>query len=273
MANGLFHFMTPETLGWVVHDCSMRAGDQGPIDAWIYQYIDGMKAKGAKYMWIIMNKQDRLAPDERAQTVAEHKALLEAVLQKNAAPAGIKWFFVDEPGFNLLDGKFISVFIDNFKKNLSEIEKAEKLKQKRARDEVLEKSLSDEVLRARLELVQSPSSNLTDVDQFWDNFMQAELTSWSHVDHLEAGYLVLLRAIEEGHGMLKSASIFLEHLARLKDARPDIFRNTAHLYVSCFLHPLPPTPRFLSPPFLPPPTRNTVSEDIIKYTYANHSCK
>lgn len=234
--------MTSETIIWHLHDCS-------PPDAnleWIAESVQGMKEKGAKYLWVLLSEQHILLTkgDERGRTVATHKATLDAFLQESAAPAGITWFFVDEPGFNLYDGtKYVLPFIKGVTKTLLEIEQKEKSirgttsaaakKKNKNNEEALalrEKARNDEILRTRLEQVEKAEGDgLKDVALFWDNFLHARLTSWTHVDHLEAGYLVLLRSMEQGHGLLKTASVFMEHLARLREARPDIFRNTAHL--------------------------------------------
>lgn len=250
--NGHFCFLTSETLVWYVHDCARPDVNL----EWVQKTVAAMKDKGAKYLWLLLSEQHCLPTknDERPRAVARHKAALEALLQAEAAPAGITWFYVDEPGFTLyLEGpKYALSFVKGVAKTLLELEK----KEKSARDATTavaankndnnykeaaltfrEKARGDETLRARLEQVEKAleqqeggdSEGLRDVARFWDDFVHARLTSWTHVDHLEAGYLVLLRSMAQGHGLLKTASAFVEHLARLKEARPDVFRNTAHL--------------------------------------------
>lgn len=229
---------------WHIHDCSLP----DPSLESIAETVQGMKEKGAKYLWVLLSEQHVLSPkgDERALAVAKHKETLDAFLQESATPAGITWFFVDEPGFNLYDGtKYVLPFIKGVAKTLLEIEEKKKNIQgttatsasnknkNKNNNEALalrEKARNDEILSKRLEQVEKAESDgLREVAVFWDNFLHARLTSWTHVDHLEAGYLVLLRSMEQGHGLLKTASVFMEHLERLRAARPDIFRNTAHL--------------------------------------------
>lgn len=257
--------MTKETIVWYVHNCYSTNDNESSaedITMWIKMYIKGMKEKGAKYIWIIMSKQDKLAPAEREAIVAEQKEALVTFLQKEAKPAGITWFWVDEPGFNMLEGKkYVMPFLKGVTETLTNMGKTLRQQKKEPKNDnsgkgktatttiaadllgkkskngdtqktiaLREKALADDTLRARLEEVEKGGSeNLRDAEAFWDRFMSANLTSWSHVDHLEAGYLVLLQSIEQKRGLLKTASVFLEHLARLREMRPDVFRNTAHL--------------------------------------------
>lgn len=239
--NGPFHFMTSETVVWYVHDCSV------PLSMmWIKEYVQAMEKRGAKYLWVILSQQDKLPVEgnERANAVAKHKKALLDYLQEAAASAGITWFVVDEPGFNAQEGaKYVLPFVKGVTRTLLDVEPARYGGQrvaKKSLDEAAgtQQSLAlqqgalghDALVRVRFEQVEKGEGTaLRDVGLFWENFMQVRLTSWSHVDHLEAGYLVLLRSMERKHGLLKTASTFLEHLARLREARPDIFRNTAHL--------------------------------------------
>lgn len=229
--------MTSETIVWYVHDCSASM-----TLMWIKEYVKAMEKKGAKYLWVILSQQDKLPVEgnERANAVTKHKEALLAYLQEAAASAGISWFIVNEPGFNAQEAKYVLPFVKGVTRTLldtmnSGSQKAatrsfDKAAGKQQTLALREKALGDEALRSRLEQVEKGEGvGLQDVDLFWEHFMQGQLTSWSHVDHLEAGYLVLLRSMEQKHGLLKTASKFLEHLARLRETKPDIFRNTAHL--------------------------------------------
>lgn len=112
---------------------------------------------------------------------------------------------------------------------IAELDKEKGLKCYKAGDEPIFKVPSDEELRAQVE-----SAEIKVAYVFWEVFLSANLTSWNHLGHLQAGYLVMLQSIERKHGMLKCASTFLEHLARLREARPDVFRNTAHFTMTAF---------------------------------------
>lgn len=250
--------MTSETLVWYVHNCADPEANTTTL--FLRNYLAAMKEKGAKYLWVVLSKQDKLPAGERAGIVATHREKLVALLREQAVPVGITWFVVDEPGFNLLEGrKYVLPFVKGVARTLVEMDKQRERPQNDNKVSsssaavtplaVRQKALGDEALRARLEQVEKGEGGLKDVDLFWNDFVQARLVSWTHVDHLEAGYLVLLRSMAQQHGLLKTASTFLEHLARLREARPDVFRNSAHLYVFNFLpflfcfFPCPPLAR------------------------------
>lgn len=187
--------------------------------------MQAMKSKGPKFLWVIMSKQDLLPPDERERIVSEHRQMLEAILKKDADPAGITWFLVDTPGFNLKSGNFARPFLKDVAATIMSLDKERELKYERAKDDAVKFNMPGvDELRARIE-----ASEIKSAGDFWEVFTTADLTSWKHVDHLQAGYLVMLQSIEQGHGLLKCASTFLEHLARLRETRPDVFRNSAHL--------------------------------------------
>lgn len=220
LRHGQFHFMTPETLVWLVHDCTSKETIH------LRESIQAMREKGPRYLWVIMSKQDLLPPDERDRTVLEHRQAIEAVLRGSAQPAGITWFFVDTPGFNLKSGCFARPFLRGVAETIASLDEERELGHQEAKEGAAPHVPDDDELRARIE-----ASDIKAAGDFWQVFMAAELTSWSHVDHLQAGYMVMLQSIEQGHGLLKCASAFLEHLARLRETRPDVFRNSAHLWV------------------------------------------
>ena len=222
--HGLFHFLSPETLVWYLHDCT----DNDTTTMFLPECLTGMKEKGSKYIWCILSKQDLLPLEGREQIVAEHRARIETILKQRADPEGIKWFIVADPGWNLKEGKFVRPFVKGVTQKIVEMDKVENFKYQKSPDAVAA-TPSDEELRTKAE-----KAEIKDADVFWDEFQTANLTSWNHLDHLQAGYLVMLQAIEQKQGTLKCASTFLEHLARLRKTRPDIFRNSAHFTMTAF---------------------------------------
>ncbi|KUI67533.1 ADP-ribosylation factor 1 [Cytospora mali] len=225
LRNGPFHFMSPETLIWYIHDCT----DNKTSMLFCPEQLAAMKEKGAKYIWCILSKQDLLPPEQRDSIVAEHRANVEALLRLKADPAGIKWFIVADPGWNLKEGNFVRSFVKSVTQQIVEMDKENELEYRRAADDALFKIPNDEELGATIE-----GAEIKDADVFWKVFITADLNSWNHLDHLQAGYLIMLRSIKQKHGLLKCASTFLEHLARLREARPDMFRNTAHFTMTAF---------------------------------------
>lgn len=182
-----------------------------------------MRDRGAKYLWVVMSKQDMLPPDERARIVSEHRAMLEDIL-KQADEAGIKWFLVDTPGFNLKSGNFVRPFLKDVSETVATLIPEDGKAQNKAVDSSSLVFPPEAELRATIESLQ-----MRDIDDFWKAFLTAKVTSWNHVDHLQAGYVVLLKSIEKEHGLLKCTSTFLEHLERRRKTQPEIFRNNAHL--------------------------------------------
>lgn len=221
LRNGPYYFISPETLVWYIHDCT-----EGTY--LLPECLTTMKDKGSRYIWCILSKQDLLPPAERDSIVAEHRAKIEAIFKKMADPEGIRWFIVADPGWNLKQGDFVRPFVKGVTQDILEMDKEKRPEYNRAGDGA-PSITSDEDLRARAE-----RAEIKDADAFWNAFTTADMTGWNHLDHLQAGYLVMLQSIDEKHGMLSCASTFLEHLSRLREAHPDMFRNTAHFTMTAF---------------------------------------
>lgn len=218
MSKGLNYFMTEDTLNWYMH--SVRHDSAG----WLAYYITRMKQKGSRYIWIILSQQDLVPPEDRARVVAEHREALEGILEKDAAPAGITWSFYDHPGFSAKSGKDVMAFVDSFMETVREVDKQTRLESDQQRDQVLLQKPSDEVLRQRVE-----RADIKPAHEFWKAFSSAGMTTWDHLDHLQAGYLVLVDSVQQKHGLLKCSVTFLSHLTRLRETKPDVFKNSAHL--------------------------------------------
>lgn len=210
--------MTEDTLNWYMHSVKHN------LAWWLEDYITKMKQKGSRYIWIILSQQDLVPPEDRARVVAEHREAVEKILQKDATPAGITWFIYDDPGFSAKSGKYVKAFVDKFMEKVRELDKQMRLKCDQQRDLALLEKPSDEVLRQRVE-----QADIQPAHGFWEAFSSAEMTTWDHLDHLQAGYLVLLDSLQQKHGLLKCSATFLSHLARLRETKPDVFKNSAHL--------------------------------------------
>ncbi|KAF3766585.1 hypothetical protein M406DRAFT_330389 [Cryphonectria parasitica EP155] len=222
--NYVSHLMGPETLVWFIHDCTVD------VDAmYLLEFVDTMKSKGAKYIWVLLSKQDLLPQEGREKTVGQHRQKLEDVLEKHARPAGIAWFIVDEPGFNVKTPSYVLSFVKSVTQTVVQLDKEPELKYKKQKSEALSSKPTEKELRDKI-----ITSEIKSGDEFWQAFLSADITSWSHLDHLQAGYLVMLESIEHGHGLLRCATTFLEHLTRLREARPDVFRNSAHFTMTAF---------------------------------------
>lgn len=212
--------MTPETLVWFVHDCTRN---EFSLDS----YIKGMNEKGAQYIWVILNKQDLLPPNERQDIVSDHWRKLEAILKQKAEPLGISWYVVDTPGFDARKGSFVRPFVKSVTQTVLHVNTKAELKHQKTIDEAMLSMTGKDELRKKAEQTQ-----LMPGEEFWKAFASAEeLTSWNHTDHLQAGYLVMLQSVQQGDGLLKCSDVFLRHLMRLRRSRPDVFRNTSHLQV------------------------------------------
>ncbi|PSR80605.1 hypothetical protein BD289DRAFT_484865 [Coniella lustricola] len=220
---GINHFMTADTLNWYMHSVKTDLG------WWLRDYITYMKQKGSRYIWLVLSQQDLVPPEDRARIVGEHREALEKILHEVAAPAEITWFFYDAPGFSAASGKHVKAFVDTFMQQVRELDKQMTLEFNQQRDRALLEKPSDEVLRQRVE-----QAEIKPAVEFWEAFSSAEITSWDHLDHLQAGYLVLLTSCEQGHGLLKSSTTFLGHLARLRETKPAVFKNSAHLTMTAF---------------------------------------
>lgn len=109
---GESRFMVPETIVWLIHDCTATSYNI----VWIRRYIEAMKVKGAQFLWVIMSKQDLPPPNKRTDIVSEHRQMLETVLKEQAA--GIMWLIHDTPGFNLKTGNFVKLFVKDVKGTL-----------------------------------------------------------------------------------------------------------------------------------------------------------
>lgn len=69
---------------------------------------------------------------------------------------------------------------------------------------------------------------------FWDSFLTGELPEWNHRSHLRAGFFTLLDSLPQGQGVFKTAKVFLDHLKRLKELKPERFRDTEHRTMTIF---------------------------------------
>lgn len=255
MAPLMHHFIDPDTAVLFIHDCSSSSS----TDPWrlevsvelLHLHIGQMQMKGAEVLLALLSKQDVIpgGESERRKKVDELRGLFEKELAKYDDVGGqgkgeddgkgeqgirgrwLKWQMLAPRGMSASTGEGIDLVMDDVCLALS----AEPARAAKDHAE-METKMKDGVRRGKpptaeeLDVLASEAvSSVQPADVFWREFLDGKLVSWDHVSHLQAGYIVLIECMAQGKGVFESAEVFLQHLARPREAQPDQFRNTAHV--------------------------------------------
>ena len=178
-------------------------------------------SNGCGHICVVMNKQDKLAPETRESVLQEKSELFENVLRphKNSTECRV----LQLPGLSAHTGERVYEILDEVHRMIAGKGKTETPPAQPV--PVVAQEPTTEELMQRISLA---NSKMGSADEFWQAFLRADIESWDHHTHLRAGYAVLIEAFSRGDSVLRSAETFMDHLERLKSTNPDKFRNTAH---------------------------------------------
>ncbi|KAF5019405.1 hypothetical protein F66182_8605 [Fusarium sp. NRRL 66182] len=189
--------------------------------------METMMEHGATNMFILFNKQDLLAPDEREAVIKDLKGKIESEIAPYASTLDVK--IMDYPGLSAATGEQLHRVMDEIRQTLGQTEKPATDTKKVM--ERIEKGPSEEELIERINKAKAESA---DAHSFWGAFMDGSLLAWDHYTHLRAGFFVMHDCLARGLGLLECADEFMAHLNRLREGNPERFRNTAHKTMTIF---------------------------------------
>ncbi|KAF2433457.1 hypothetical protein EJ08DRAFT_607112 [Tothia fuscella] len=227
------HYITAETIILYIHNCiddSERT--ESSIQA-LNQNVKQMFEVGAKFIWILLNKEDLIPIGQRASVVNDLRERFEQELfQYNNK---IVYQFLDLPGFSAVSGKHVSSLLPIIHHSLKAHRELDGSIQPKTREPVLphpelsEHSHDALIARAREEGLDEDS-----VESFWNSFLQCNMAEWNHRCQLRAGYIILLQSLGDGKDVLHAANVFLGHTQKLRNIDPERFRNTVHRTMTIF---------------------------------------
>lgn len=211
------HYLDGVTFVIFLHDCSdneMQREARELLDWALNSFV----ASGCKNVWVVFNKQDLLPRDRLHDLLEKAAAPFEEMLSKYEQQLDYKVMRL--PGFNAETGDRMDYLADDIRRTLAG---KRSLPPPTAPPPVREPTTEE--LEAK---IRKARGEMEGDGVFWKSFLKAEIRSWDHFTHSRAGYAVLLEGLSWGQSVLTIAESFITHLERLRSARPDVFRNTAH---------------------------------------------
>ncbi|KXJ90989.1 hypothetical protein Micbo1qcDRAFT_205019 [Microdochium bolleyi] len=245
----MHHYIHPDSVVLFLHDCAEPEPDRLENSVrLLHAHVAQMLEKEARYLWVVLSKQDLLPEgEERISKVEDLRRRFESELGGGEGERGryedksISWRVIGEEGLSAVTGAGLDAVLDDVCRTLSaeasnqdgpeKKHKATDSASTSAAHGLQQLQLSDEDMKTQAE---KEISAMQPPDVFWGEFLDGTLTAWDHASHLYAGYLVLLDCLAGGGGVFESADVFLRHLARLRSAQPERFRNTAHVTMTIF---------------------------------------
>ena len=228
------HYVTPTTHTLYMHSCTDTDRLEMSIEG-MHVNIGQLLDEGAKNFFVAINKQDLIPSEKRQSVVSELRKRFEHELSRydGNIDRKLNWKICDFPGFSAASGVGLYEALDMIHTSIQSGHKNEptsKAKKDASKESVQEQS-SEAGLIARIMEEGHEEVNAT---TFWNDFLTGEIPEWNHRSHLRAGYIILLDTLLQGQGIFETAEIFLDHLKRLKDLKPDRFRNTEHRTMTIF---------------------------------------
>lgn len=219
------HYMQNRLFIFFVHSCTDNERLDESIQ-YLHQLIGWMDEFCCPNLLILLNKQDLLPPAERETIVSGLRQRFEAEIAQYGDKHTIK--VMDTPGLSGRTGAQLDVIMDEVV-TVIQGDKKKKPTPSTAppKNPELEKGPSDEELRERIKKANATSDS---PDEFWKSFLSGDLEAWDHHTHLRAGFFVIHDCFARGRNIFECADEFIAHLTRLREKKPDRFRNTAHRY-------------------------------------------
>lgn len=232
--------MTAGSVIFFVHDCT--ADEQTTKDSikLMDDHVQAMINKSVHHIWVLLNKQDMLPPDQQFETVRQLRWRFTEALEKYTNPLGwypeapFEWRIMDQRGLSAKTGEQLRTVLDDVVRTLDS-------KPKRTTPPPFPNSVQAESAERVLDSIENAVKGVTmpsetelrreiklyddqfrtDDDCFWDLFLKAKLQRWDHRACLRAAYKVLLDALKRGGNLWEAADEFLNHLYRLRSTETE----------------------------------------------------
>ncbi|KAH0599787.1 hypothetical protein MHUMG1_02577 [Metarhizium humberi] len=182
---------------------------------------------GKKNLWVVLNKQDLLPPNERDEALKQIRTKLEKGLSRSVESGRVRIF--GPPGFNAFEHGHAAALLDQVADAIQGDKSPKPLENG---DKPLSSHVGETDLKERIN--ENAKRNTSSADDFWQGFLDADLPVWDHYNHLRAGYFVLLEGMACGNTLMKCADMFMDHVDMLRSKRPERFRNTTHRTMTIF---------------------------------------
>ncbi|KND91576.1 Uncharacterized protein TOPH_03659 [Tolypocladium ophioglossoides CBS 100239] len=223
------HYLAQDRFIIFVHDCvdQLRLDEQ--LGAF-HSCAKKMLEVGARYMWVIFNKQDDLPPNERDSTVRGLMSRYEKAAARYSDSVVVRVLHL--PGLSAKEGTQIHVVLDDIKQTLQDSQKPT------AKSQVELKGLQSAHAPSRWKLVEQAEEMVnadgTTVEEFWRLFESGQLPAWDLYNLLKAGYFIMIDGFRVGSSIFNSAEVFIAHLERLRGIDPDRFPIATHRTMAVF---------------------------------------
>jgi hypothetical protein len=225
----------PGTSVLYIHNCGNDAERAPDSFEGIHENVKLMLDVGAKHIWILFNKQDLLPVERRSFVVDDLRQRFEQEMSRYKEQ-GIVYQVLDLPGFSAVTGEQVSNLVPAIHKSLGKARKKGRGSTEEKRPES-GKMLSKTSTPSEADLIsriEEEGDNEPDAGTFWKAFLLGDIPEWNHRSYLRAGYHILLETLKDGKGIFETADTFLDHLKKLKESKPEHFRNTEHRSTTIF---------------------------------------
>lgn len=228
------NYVTASTHTLYMHSCTDNERLEMSIEG-MHLNVGQLLDEGATNFFVVLNKQDLIPLGDRQSVVLGLHRRFEHELSRYDGKIDRKldWKICDFPGSSALSGDGLYDALDVIHTTIHSDKKSgpnPKVENILTKNSVHDQpSQTDLVARILKEGREEASATI-----FWNDFLSGKILEWNHRSHLRAGYIILLDTLLQGKGIFETAEIFLDHLRRLKELKPDRFRNTEHRTMTMF---------------------------------------
>ncbi|CAG8215155.1 unnamed protein product [Penicillium olsonii] len=226
----LDYFYTPDTSVLFFHDCTWDEEMTDQSLQTLSRIGTEMLTVGYRSCWVIINKQDSVSAPEADRLRKLYNKKLMDIFNNEANCRVIEYRVSTRTGEGvkqIIDDLY--VFVTGAKKDSDQ----------QSPNPQPSKQSQNHAPKYKTQIENEGAKDSLSMQEFWHLFLKADLMQWGHRDHLKSGYILILESLKEGGNAFDATQTFLNHLKRLRNAKPDSFRNTEHRYESV----KKPTPR------------------------------
>jgi hypothetical protein len=229
--------MTSDSIVFFVHDCTADEQKTKESIKLMHDHVQAMISKSVKHIWILLNKQDVLSPEQQFE-VRQIRWRFTQELERYTKSIGwypepaFEWRIMDQRGLSAKTGEQLRTVLDDVVRTLDSAPRRRSPLQNLVQPEVagrvldsIEKAVNGVTMPSEAELrkeIKNYDDNFrTEDDSFWDMFLKGKLQRWDHRACLQAAYKILLDALKRGDSTWEAADEFLDHLHRLRWSRTE----------------------------------------------------
>ncbi|CAG8111015.1 unnamed protein product [Penicillium olsonii] len=221
----LDYFHTPDTSVLFFHDCTWDEEMTDQSLQTLSSIGTEMLAVGYRSCWVILNKQDSVsAPEADRLRKLYNKKLMD--IFNDAANCRVIEYRV-----STRTGEGVKQIIDDL---YAFVTGAKKDSDQQSPNPQPSKQNQNHAPDYKTQIENEGAKDSLSMQEFWHLFLNADLLQWGHRDHLKSGYILILESLKEGGNAFDATQTFLNHLRRLRNAKPDSFRNTEHRTMTTF---------------------------------------